>query len=130
MRSLIGIDAGMLNQNLSVRRFGAKLFAFHKRGRHGASINPGVNVSRPGDLKLLKSLNPSDSLNNLFRDFSRRFPQLLCQLKRKGQRKLAEFHLRRLLDDNPFGLDTVLATQKVAHVLGQPALQMSVQEFS
>ena len=119
MRSFVGIDTGVLDQNLSrpetLRR---RMFVFRQRRRQGPSVHPSVDVSRARNLKFLETLDRPNARNNFFRNFPRRLAQLLRQFKCERKRIFSKLHFRRLLDDNPLQLHAVFLAQKLAYLLG------------
>ena len=108
MRSLVRIDAGVLNQNFAGGHFGRGFVIAYQRCSDCGTINAGIDVARSGNFKFFKALDWANTRNNLFRNFSGSLSKLLRQLKSEGQRKLAEFHLRRLFDDDSFQFQAIL----------------------
>ena len=127
--ALFGINAGVFDQNLAYSDVCLRLFIDRERGCEVLALNSGIDVTSTGELQLIKTINRSDSGNDLFRNLPGRFAQLLGQLKSERERVFAKFNARRLLDDNLRQIETVVALQKVANLLGKPAFQMTIQEF-
>ena len=81
MRSLIGIDAGVLNQNLSGFGFGLRTKPLCHRAGQFVPLNTSVDVARASDLQLLEAFDRAYIGDNLVGDFAWRTAQLLGQLE-------------------------------------------------
>jgi hypothetical protein len=128
VRSLVRINAGVLDQNLARWDVGLRFLIGRERGSEDLALDAGIDIASTGKLQLLKTFNRSDASNDLFRNLPGRFAQLLGQLKGERERIFAKFNARRLLDDNLLQIETVVALQEVANLLGKPAFQMAIQE--
>ncbi len=126
---LIGIDAGVLNQNLAGGDFGPRLFVGNKGCGQFFAPEPRVDIARARQFQFLKAWNGADPVDDFFRNLARGLAQLLGQLKSQRQCVLAELHFGWLFDDDFRQIQIVGATQKFAHVLGQPSFEMAIQEF-
>ena len=125
VRRLVGIDAGVLDQNLAAN-VGS---AFAVSGRLSVAVSRSQQFAAPQRRASGCALmypapatssfsNPSGSGNlrdNLLGNFARRLAQLLRQLERKRQRKLAQFDLGRLLDDDVRQFELILVAEKLAN---------------
>ncbi len=67
--------------------------------------------------------------DDLFGNLARRLAQPLCQLKRQRQGELAQFDLRRLLDDNVGQFDLILVAEKRPNRCRQLLLLFQVHEY-
>ena len=127
MRGLVGIDAGMLDQDFaggSVRggdSSAASAVASSARFTRTLMYPPPAtsNFSKPGIAPTPETIS-SAILRGALRSFLREFES-------DGQRVLAKFDFRRLLDHNVGDFQAVSAAQKLAQMLDQSAFQMSVQ---
>ena len=127
MGSLVGINAGMLDQNLAGWNGGMWGFAGGKSRGKLVATNAGVDVASPGEFQLLKTLDRADSSDDLLGDLARGLAQLLGKIKGQRQRVFAQVDTRRLFNDDSRQVEPIAATQKVAHMIGKPAFQMAVQ---
>jgi hypothetical protein len=118
----------MLDQNFARWNVDLRLFIGCERGCEDLALDSGIDVASPGKLQPLKTFDRADAGNDLFRNLPGRLAQLLGQLKSKRERVFAKFNARRLLDDNLRQIETVVALQEVADLLGKPAFQMTIQE--
>ena len=99
MRRLIGINAGVLDQNLfAAGRPRLRRLWIKQEPRRFFAVDLGIDVTRARDRKLFKSRHLSQPGNDFFRDLARRLPQLLGQLKTQRQRILTQADVRRLID--------------------------------
>ena len=129
MGRLIGIDAGVLNQNLAGGNFGPRLFVGNQGCGKLFAPEPRVDITRARQLQFLKAWDGANSVDDLLRNLARSLAQLLGQLEGQRQGVLAEFHFGRLFDDDFGQIQVVGAPQKFAHVLGEPSFEMAIQEF-
>ena len=127
VRGLVGINAGVLNENLALGNIGLGLFISKERGGHLGALDAGVDVSSAGNLKLLETVYRADASDNLFGDLAGRFAQLLGELEGERHGVLAELDLRRLLDHDLGNVELVAAAQKIADMLGKTALERTIQ---
>jgi len=120
MRSLVGIDARMLDKR--VQMLGPGLYLITRRNRldRSGSVQSRINVASARNLETSEALDDSKSGNDLFGYFSRSFSQFAGQLKRNRTSILAELDLRGLLDHNVLDFDLVQFTQRRA----QPLLKL------
>ncbi len=92
VRGLVGIDAGVLDQNFAADVGCAfagmvgdrdALAAGQRPGRDSA-LQTSIDVSGAGDLQLLEAVRQRQFGDNLFGDFARGFAQALGQFERSG----------------------------------------------
>ena len=79
------------------------------------ALQPRVDVACAGDFELLESFGQRQLGDDLFGDLARRFAQLLGQLERKRQGKLAHLDRGRLVDDDVRQLELVLVAEEGAN---------------
>ena len=77
VRSLVGIDAGVLDQNLAVGNVMFGFFVGGERHRHRRPIDAGVNVAGACDLEFLKAFDGTQSGDNFICDLARSPAQFL-----------------------------------------------------
>ena len=98
VRSLVGIDAGVLHQNFTARAEGGRTggipYGKQPRGRARA-IQMKVQIPGSGHRNAFHSVEGSDQRHKLFGDFARWPAHLLCQLKTACQGNIAHFEIRR-----------------------------------
>jgi hypothetical protein len=128
VRGLVGIDAGVLDENLAWGNLGRRPLVSRQSRRHLTTIHAGVDVPAPSHLQPFKTLWCSETAYDLLGNFPGGLAQFPGEFE--GQRKgvLTQFHPGWLFDDHAGELDLVLVTHEFADVLDQPALKMSVQE--
>ena len=127
VRGLVGIDAGVLDQNLALGSIGLGLVVSQQCGRHLGALDAGVDVSGAGDLEILETVYRADAADNLFGDLARRLAQLLGEFKGQRQCVLAELYLRRLFNDDLWEVEVIGAAQKIAHLLRKTAFERTIQ---
>src|SRR4051794_30452188 len=99
MRRLVGINAGVLNQNLAAGNLGLRiLISRHARCQRG-TVQADVDVSRTGNFEFFESLDLADSGDDFVGNFPWGFAKFLRQLEGERKRILSKVNLRRLLDD-------------------------------
>ena len=81
VRGLVGINAGVLNQNLARWNVGSRFFIGGERGGKLPAHDSGIDVASSGNFQLLKPIDWPHAANNLFGNLPRRLPQLLGQLE-------------------------------------------------
>jgi hypothetical protein len=136
VRRLVGIDAGVLDQNLpadvssTLARMAGGRLSFARGQRFGGrvALQAGVDVSRAGDFKLLETLGQRKLSDNLFGNLARRFAQAFGQLEGERQSELAHLDVRRLIDDDDGQVDIVFRAQEGADVGGEDLLLFQVHE--
>src|SRR5271157_3994021 len=124
VRRLVGIDAGMLNQNVATdirAAFASVSGNFNLRSaarqnlRRLVTLQTSVDVARACDFELLEAIRQRQLSDGVFRDLARSFAQALGQFERERQRELAHLHRRRLIDDDVGHLDLVPLAQEGAY---------------
>src|SRR5579859_2076206 len=114
---LVGIDAGVLDQNL-LGRVGFHPWVGLQQQTSGLlPVHSGIDVTRARDFKLFKTRYGSESGDDFFGNFARRFAQSLCQFKAQRQRILAQAHVRRLVHHNSRQFKVILLFEKIAYPL-------------
>ena len=100
VRGLVGIDAGVLDQNFARRDVSpcGSLIGDTARRPARRDSTRALMYPAPGDFELLEALDRRRCRDNLFGDFARRLAKFLRQFKCERQRELAQLHFRRLLD--------------------------------
>jgi hypothetical protein len=117
----------MLNQNLAGRNGSVWGFASGESGGKLVALKAGVDVASAGKFQFLKTFDRANSRNDLLGNLAWRFPQFLGEIECQRQCVLAQFDARGLLDDDPGQVERIGATEKVAYVVGEPALEVAVQ---
>ena len=89
VRGLVGIDRGVLDQNLAADIGGA--FADVAEGydgtigdqplRRNVALEVGIDITGAGNFEFLESVGQRQLGHDLFGDLSRRFAQFFCQFK-------------------------------------------------
>ncbi len=138
VRSLVGVDAGVLDQDLSA--YGGSAFAGVIGGREcgaegkGArgivALEAGVHVSGAGNFKLLEALGQRHFGDDFFGNLAGRLTKLFRQLKGEWQGELTHLDFGRLVDHDVGQINVVLLTEELAKVLGQLLLPFQVHEGS
>ena len=100
VRRLVGIDAGVLDQNFAARHFDFGLSIGGQSGGQGRTIDPGIDIARAGEFEFLEAFDRTESGDDFLRDFARGLAELLGEFKSQGQRVLSEFDFGGLLDDD------------------------------
>src|SRR4051812_42749706 len=95
VRSLIGIDTGVLDENLVT--CSCLLLASEDCLTHLSAVNFGIDVTGTGDLELLESRDFSQIGDHLFSYLAGSLAQLLGQFKREGECEFAHLNLGRLI---------------------------------
>ena len=128
MRGLVGIDAGVLDQNLAGRNLGGRLPVGGEGGGHPCPVDPDVQIAGRSNLHFGDALDGTDLGADRFGDLQRRRAQRLGEGKNRN-REVPEFDLRRLLDDDAGQRDAgITALQTLQHALGKTMFQMTIQE--
>src|SRR5215470_8689857 len=127
VRRLVGIDAGVLDQNFSCWNLGRRLAIRGQGCSDEVALDSRVDVTGSGEFDLVETLDRTKAGNDLLGNLARGFTQLFRQLEGERQSILAERGVGWLLDDDLGKTEIVGLAQEVAHALGQPALQMLVQ---
>ena len=127
VRRLVGIDAGVLDQNFAADvgsaftgvagHFGR--LAARQSARSHVPLQARIDITRARDFQLLESLGQRQRGHNLLGNLARRFAQALRQFKRERQGELAHLHLGWLLDDDVGQFDLVSLAQKCEYMAGQ-----------
>ena len=128
MRRLVGIDAGMLDQHFARGNLRHRSPVRRQLRRHFGAVHANVNVAAARHFEFFKAGNRADPGHDLLRNLARSLAQLARQFEGEGQRVLAKFDFRRLLDHDRRDLQVVSAAQKLAQMLDQTAFQISIQE--
>ena len=97
VRCLVGIDAGVLDQDLLRVSMPPRL-RFQELRREIRALHPRIDVARSRNLEFFKSRQPAQRPHNLFRDLARRLAQFFGQLHGQGQCILAQGDAGRLRD--------------------------------
>ncbi len=127
MRRLVGIDARMLDQHFARRNIrGRGLIRSESHGQFGAAY-ANVDVPAARHFEFLKVGNRTDPGDDLFGNLARGLAQLPGKFESERQRILAKFNLGRLLNHDICCFQVVSTAQKLAQMLDQSALQMSIQ---
>ena len=85
VRGLVGIDAGVLDQNLA-RGDCRRSASDRRQGRPPqARVDPRVDVSGAGDFQLLEAFDRTNAGDDLFGNLARRLAQLLRELESSGR---------------------------------------------
>src|SRR5271157_4099401 len=124
MRGLVGIDAGVLDENLAshIRRALCGVVSYGEGGFGGecagslSAGESGVDVPGTGNLELCESFGKRHLRDDLFRNLARRLPKLLGEFKWKRHGELAHLDLRRLVDGNVCQVDLVPPAEKFSYV--------------
>jgi hypothetical protein len=107
MRGFVGVDAGVLDKRMQMLARRLKLAASGNRLHGSAAIQTRVDVPGTRNLEARKTLDRAQCADEFFGYLSRSFAQLASELKCYRQSILAEFDLRRLLDDEVLGFDLI-----------------------
>ena len=134
VRRLVGIDAGVLDQNLAAH-VGSAFTGMVRRSRNFAAcqglgrdiaLQPRINVARSGDFKFFEALRQRQLGDKFFGDLARRLAQTLGQFEREGQGELTHLNIGRLVDDDVRQLNVIFCAQERADVAGQVFLLFKV----
>ena len=117
MRRLVGVNAGMLYQDLSGRNLDLRLLIRKQSGRHLGAVDPCVDVAGSGNLQLLEAFDRPDAVYDLLSNPSRRLAQFLRQLEGQRHGVLAQFHLRRLFHHDFDEVEIVGTAQEIKQSL-------------
>ena len=99
VRRLVGIDVGVLDDDLFAGRLrGSSLSPRKQGGAVGAAVEPHVDVAVAGHLHGRDARDGADLVGQFGGDLLRRLAQLLGELERGGHGHFAEIALPRLLD--------------------------------
>ncbi len=143
VRSLVGIDAGMLHQRMVLRgrraAFGKSWVpdpsdAFVARvGDHacspqnsGSPVKSRVDVPGPGNFESGEPVHAPERGHNFLGNDLRRLAQRPRQLQGDRGREFTELQLRRNLDRNVFNFEIIFRPQHTADVLGERFLQFQI----
>ncbi len=113
VRRFVGIDVGVLDDDLAAGNGGRGICAGQQRRGIGAAIEADIDVAVAGDFHRGDAGNLSDCRDEIRGDFLRRLLQTLRELKRDGDGDLAEGSLTRLLQSE-IGIDAELRAEAVA----------------
>ena len=113
VRRFVGIDIGVLDDDLAAGNGGGCLRAGQQRGGISAAIEADIDVAVARDFHRGHARNLADCLDKICGDFLRRLLQSLRELKRDGDGDLPEGSLVRLLK-REIGIDAELRAQAVA----------------
>src|ERR1700692_2791941 len=128
MRRLVGINAGMFNQNFSRRNRRHRLEVVSNRRCQLSSIHPNIDIAAARYFEFFEARKSADARYNLLRNLARSLAKLPRQLKSKRQSVLAKLNLRRLLHNNICVFQPISASQKLAQMLDQTQFQISIQD--
>src|SRR5262249_53201346 len=95
---LVGVDVGVLDDDLLARALDAFGRAGEQRCAVRAAVEADVDVAVAGDLHRLDATDGADLFGELGGNLLGRLAQLLGELEGGGERNLAELALARLLD--------------------------------
>src|SRR5258705_2310094 len=98
VRRLVGIDVGVLDDDLLAAGRGLFVLATQQRRTVPAAVETYVDVAVAGDFHRLHAVDGPDLFHQLRGDFLRRLTQLFGELKCHRNGHLAELTLTRLLD--------------------------------
>src|ERR1019366_1467422 len=127
VRRLVGIDAGVLNQNLPGWDCGCGFFIGGQSCGQRIALYPRVDVSRSGDFQLFEAFDEAKPVDNFLRYLARSLAEFFGEFKGQRQRVFSQLDLGRLLDDNFGQIKTVGAAQEVPNVLGEAVFQVTIQ---
>ena len=122
MRSLVGIDGGVLHQRMILRGRRAAFGAYHHLCCR-AAIQPRVDVSRARNLKSRKSFNRAQGSHDLLGNYLGGFAQLACQFKRHRRGDFAKAEIGRRLQRQVLERKIVFFFQHRANGVAEPFLQ-------
>ena len=115
---LVGVDVGVLNNNLAVQRRGLRLFdPLCKLRQEGTSVEKQVDVAAPGGLGPSYSRRQRELCDDLFGDLTGGTAQDLGELEWEGKCEVTHFDAGRILDRQCLELDSVSFLDKAPHVL-------------
>jgi hypothetical protein len=119
VRRLVGIDAGVLDQNFSRGSFRCRLLVGRERGSHPSAIDSHIQISRRRDLHFGDAVDRTDFGADRLGDLQRRRAQRFGEGKNRNG-EVAEFDFRRLLNNNRRQSDAgISALQALPHALSQ-----------
>src|SRR5215469_17755294 len=98
MGGLVGVDTRMLDQNLSRRNVRRRFPIRSERRSHPSTVDFDVQVAGRRDLHLCDAVERTNFRAYRFGNFHRGRAQWLGKWKNRDG-EVAEFHLRRLIDD-------------------------------
>ena len=129
VRRLVGINAGMFDENFSRRNVYWWLPIGRRRRGHPGPIDLHIEIAGSCDLHLRNALNGTDLSSNRLGKFERSRAQRLGEgEKRDG--KISQFDLRRLFDDNlRQRCPGITALQKLYNAVRQALFQITIQGF-
>ena len=130
MRSFVGIDTGVLDQNFAGGNLISGLNVGRYRSGELGSIDARVDVTGARCFQLLESFNWSQTRNYFLGDISRRFAKIFGKLECQRQSVFAKLNFGRLFNYDFWQIEAVAAAHKVAHALRKPAFQMAIHGFS
>jgi hypothetical protein len=82
---------------------------------------------RAGHLELLKTLDRTNPVDDLFRNLARCLAQFFRQFEGERYGVLAQLHLGWLFDHNPGEVEVVSPAQKILHLLSETAFERPIQ---
>jgi len=125
----VGIDAGVLDQNLSGENFGGRLLIGGERGGQPGTIDFDIQISGRRDLHFGDALDEADFGADGFGNLKRSGTQRLGEGKKRDG-KISECDLRGLLDDHARqSCIGVAAAKKLSDALRQTVFEMTIQGF-
>src|SRR5215469_10589028 len=127
VRGLVGIDAGVLDENLARGDVGGGLVISRKSAGERGAVDTGIDVSRAGEFELVETFDGADIGDDFLGNHARRLAQFLRQLKGQRQRVFAEFDSGWLFDDHAAQVEIVGATHEFAHLEGKTAFEIAIQ---
>ncbi len=127
MRRLVGIDAGVLDQDLAANvgraftfvRFGCGVWGGEQEASGDIALQASVDVAGASDFELLETFGRGQLGDYLLGDLAGCFAETLGQFERERQSELAHLDRGRLVDDDVRQLDLVLAAQESANGAGE-----------
>src|SRR5260370_10262372 len=130
MGGLIGVDAGVLDQDLLPASLLPGFLPGGKPLSKCAARDTNINVARAGNLELFNAWNLVDSGNNFFGDLAWGLAQLFGQFEGQRQSVLSQGHAGRLRNYDVFSIKLILPPQKGAYVFDKLILKFLVQSES
>ncbi len=128
VRSFVGIDARVLDQNLAGRNLGRRLLVGGEGSSHPSPVDPDVQIAGRRNLHFGDAFDGTDLGPDGFGNLQRRRAQWLGERKNRN-REVPEFDLRRLFHDHAGqGRAGIRALQTLQHALGKTMFQMTIQE--
>src|ERR1017187_4496774 len=121
VRCLVGIDAGVLDQNMSTFRWTAAFCACD--GLHtGGTVKAGVNITRARNIKRRKATERAEGGDDLLSDDFGGSAELAGELERDGGSQLAELQLGRDLYREVLDFEAISLFQYAAQTRAEPLL--------